>query len=82
MTTIDAVINSLFDRGALPRRIRLLRDRWPVARAGDSFTWDDERRAFLCDAGRDLALRAGLVRDGWGVVFGPGAPEQLELRVA
>lgn len=66
---IDGVISRMYDRGDLPQRVRVRHDRWPVCRAGDVLVWSESRRGFVCEMGRDLVLRAGVVRDGWGYAF-------------
>lgn len=72
---VSTVINELFDRGDLPDRIVVTRDRFPCDRRGDVYFWNAERRGYQCARGRDLIYLAAVVRSLWGDVFEPAAIE-------
>jgi hypothetical protein len=79
----EDVCRDLFERGDLPDRVVLRRDRvgaWPTARTGDVFAWSEQERGYVRE--RTLppcVYLAGVVRAGWGFLFSAAPAEQLEL---
>lgn len=80
MTAIGEVIEGIFARGCLPRRVRALRDVGPI-RTGSVLVWSDEDRAYMHASGR-WVVWALTVCQGWGIEFGAAPAVQAEFAMA
>jgi len=67
MKAIAEVIDEIFERHCLPRRVEVLRDVGPI-RAGSVLTWSDADRCYMHPSGR-WVVWALTVRQGWGTEF-------------